>query len=369
MNRTIKISILIIQLLISTVILAGAQANSQVVRLIKSVVPGQPVIAKNLTLVPLYSDLEQPFLDLVTFEQAMRAGRLSIEELDGGTVPQVVFYSTAGKPVFILGGEIITGCKQDRIIGHDVLISPGRQNLRVPVFCVESGRWTAETGVFYSQKNMGTSYLRREAQNDNMSSQGKIWSKIDEMNSKLGIDSHTSAYQDAYETVDIRHQLAQYEHHIKRGWPVSPQVVGVLVAVDGEVISLDLFASHALLSGFWEKLSKAAIYTALQTANVEPDTAVDVGAFLAAVAEKEYITQQGVDLGFEVSAVDAELSVSGLIYHDRLIHLAAFPNDTAAAEPYYYEQQLQENDIFQYNNYHDNGHANLNQEFFQYQGR
>ena len=49
--------------------------------------------------------------------------------------------------------------------------------------------------------------------------------------------------------------------------------------------------------------------------------------FLRRVHDKPYVGKPGVDLGFELFAVDREVNVNGLIYGDAVIHLAGFPEE------------------------------------------
>ena len=47
------------------------------------------------------------------------------------------------KPLYLMPGEIIFGGQQDRAIGQESIIPPGKKAVKIEVYCVESGRWAA----------------------------------------------------------------------------------------------------------------------------------------------------------------------------------------------------------------------------------
>src|SRR4029077_20934246 len=50
------------------------------------------------------------------------------------------------RPLLLLAGEIVTGGKQDRVIGKDRIVPPESDPVDLSVFCVEPGRWVAANG-------------------------------------------------------------------------------------------------------------------------------------------------------------------------------------------------------------------------------
>jgi hypothetical protein len=48
----------------------------------------------------------------------------------------------------LLAGEIVTGGKQDRIIGKDRLVPAESDPVDLSVFCVEPGRWVERSSKF-----------------------------------------------------------------------------------------------------------------------------------------------------------------------------------------------------------------------------
>jgi hypothetical protein len=160
------------------------QSGSAIPELIGRLEIGKAASHRNLTIFPLFlkageaSDPQKA--KIVTLDEALSHGWLLIEEKDGGTVPEVVVTNRSEHMIFLMGGEILSGCRQDRIVRKDVLIRPRRRNLSVPVYCVEQGRWTYRSESFTSEKNLGTFELRSAAQRSSGESQYVIWDTVAE---------------------------------------------------------------------------------------------------------------------------------------------------------------------------------------------
>ncbi len=58
------------------------------------------------------------------------------------------FNTHTDKSVYIGGGEIITGGRQDRMIVRDTILNPSDKDQYVPVMCVEEGRWSDKEKKF-----------------------------------------------------------------------------------------------------------------------------------------------------------------------------------------------------------------------------
>ena len=52
------------------------------------------------------------------------------------------------RPLLLLAGEIVTGGKQDRVIGKDRIVPAESDPVDLSVFCVEPGRWVATSEHF-----------------------------------------------------------------------------------------------------------------------------------------------------------------------------------------------------------------------------
>lgn len=304
---------------------AAAVPGEEVRELIESLEVGEPVSYRNLTIIPVYSDGTRDRTSYTTLDEALERGWLRVTEVEGGRVPQVKVSNSSGDHVFIMGGEILTGCRQDRLVGRDVLLSPGAKNVIVPVYCVEQGRWTYESEAFSSRENLGTSSLRAEGQKAGGDAQSKIWGYVSGMADRAGVASPTGRFQEVYESEATRRQISGVREKMEDIPRLCPDAVGVMIGVGGRIASVDIFANTHMFRKLWPKLLKSAALAAVcERAYGTLDQADAVG-FLRRVHDKHYTRKEAVDLGFELAAVDGEVNVNALIYRGTALHMAAFP--------------------------------------------
>ena len=57
----------------------------------------------------------------------------------GASVNQLVLINRGKRPLLLLAGEIVTGGKQDRVIGKDRIVPAESDPVDLSVFCVEPG--------------------------------------------------------------------------------------------------------------------------------------------------------------------------------------------------------------------------------------
>jgi hypothetical protein len=118
----------------------------------------EPVTYQNLTVFPVVSTQQIDTSGFATLDEALASGAAIITEegsymrrsrdgyawpqSGGAQVNQLVLINRGKKPLLLLAGEIVSGGKQDRIIGKDRIVPIGAEPLPLDVFCVEHGRWT-----------------------------------------------------------------------------------------------------------------------------------------------------------------------------------------------------------------------------------
>ena len=195
-----------------------------------------------LCLYPLIGD-DLSTMPYRILDEALTAGMLTIAELgEGGTVPELAVTNRGDVRVLIVDGEELVGAKQNRIVNTSVLVEAHR-TLRLPVSCVEAGRWRGETAQFSSG---GSQYNARGRQkkiaevSDSLllsgrpvASQSRVWSDIHTKLDRLGVSSKTGALHDA--TVAYGADLHGYQ--VALASPL-PRQVGAAFALGGSLIGL-----------------------------------------------------------------------------------------------------------------------------------
>ena len=80
-------------------------------------------------------------LDYLLIDEALEAKKVVVEEVsEGGSVPELRMTNFADKVVLVVDGTELVGAKQNRIVNASFLIPP-ESITRIPVSCVEQGRW------------------------------------------------------------------------------------------------------------------------------------------------------------------------------------------------------------------------------------
>ncbi len=324
------LSIFLLLAFVLTVQPAGvlAQKQSVIEKFIETLEVGEPVYYESLTIIPIYATKVKDHTRYTTLDKALKRGWLKITELEGGSVPQVELTNRSDKYIYLMGGEILTGCKQDRIVGRDVLIRPKGKNIVVPVYCVEQGRWRYKSDKFFSKSNLGTYRMRSEAQEAKSVSQGNIWNRVLRQNESMGISSDTQNYQDAYEVPEIRKKIVAFERHMQDVPRMYEDTIGVVVGVGGKIVSVDIFVNPRLFKKLWPKILKSSALSAIEEANGAGITQQDAARFLRRLHDKKYSRKDAIDLGEEFSTTDRQVNVNALVYRNSVIHLAGFAQDT-----------------------------------------
>src|ERR671934_1323581 len=100
---------------------------------------GDPVEHRGIVITPLFPRRD-PVAHYVTLDEALPLGFRVREVSDAGLVPELLVENPLTQDVLLYDGEELVGAKQNRILNVTVLIAGGSKT-RIPVSCVEEGRW------------------------------------------------------------------------------------------------------------------------------------------------------------------------------------------------------------------------------------
>jgi len=243
---------------------------------------GTPVNYENLTIFPVLSDQSGSRADLITLDEGLRLGKVTITELgaDGSSrtidrrqlsgsaeVNRLALTNKSGKALVLIAGEMILGGRQDRIVGHDCIIEASDTPVPLDVFCVEHGRWSG--GFAFgpngsAQKDeaiklatiapLARPNIREKAQAQK--SQDQVWNSVAETVAVNGANTATGTLKSVYEDKTVNRRLEAYERALKDSLSAE-SVVGVVAAIGNKVISADVFANHSLFQAYWPKMLKS----------------------------------------------------------------------------------------------------------------
>jgi hypothetical protein len=295
-----------------------------------------PIVSGNLLMFPVVradgkSTMETPF---ITLDEGLKSGEVEVTEAGrarglvrprgtaepqnayrGDEVNTLVLVNHSKRPLLLLAGEVVTGGKQDRIVAKDRIVPADADPIDLSVFCIEPGRWTESSPVFgASDKSLAHSFMvqptvRERAMVDQ--DQQQVWDSVHGAISQMEVAVAPSASASSggsggamYEAAPPMEPGATSYAKVMQSAPVREKVdeaaapvmkareevlaklrdehaVGVVVAVRGEIVWADLFASTDLLARYWTKLVRSyAAESLTEGENHSAPSAADAQHFL-----------------------------------------------------------------------------------------
>ena len=286
-------------------------------------------------------------LEYITLREAIERGVFSVTEVsEGGSVPELMVANKGEIAVLVLDGEEVRGAKQNRILNTTILVGP-KSTIKVPVSCVEHGRWSMQTQEFAESGNVMHREMRAlnlRKVNENLaagmpfrSDQGEIWDKVAELACDMKVVSSTGAMRDVYEA-----KGADLDGYLK-SFRLAQGQKGILVFVDGRPAGLDFVSRDEAFAGLFPKLVKSYAMEAIllgerrkkgrgkgdaakAMAKPAADRAREFLKLAAASEEKKY---ESVGLGWSYRYAGPGVVGSALAYNEDVVHMAFFSVDEA----------------------------------------
>jgi hypothetical protein len=271
----------------------------------------EPISYETLTVFPVLSSQEAYTADFETLDAALASGEAIVAEQgdsmrrsrngvesnptisSGPQVNQLVLVNRGKKPLLLLAGEVVSGGKQDRIIGKDRIIPVGAKPLPLDVFCVEHSRWTGGGDTFAAAKTMVHPTVREQAAVDQ--DQSKVWAAVrgdtaaaraqssmsssveltapqissQQLSRVMASAAPTEGYRNIYQSAAVGPSVENFALEVERRFNRATSglkgehLVGVIVAFGGEVAWSDIFASSQLFEAYWPKLLRSYAVEAL----------------------------------------------------------------------------------------------------------
>src|SRR5687768_9034110 len=119
---------------------------------LSSVALGLEATYRNLTMYPLLRRGARggPALDYATLDEGLAIGDVDVTEIsEQGSVPELRVVNRGRQALLVLDGEELVGAKQNRVVNLTIMV-PAEFELRIPVSCVEAGRWRHRSRSFSS---------------------------------------------------------------------------------------------------------------------------------------------------------------------------------------------------------------------------
>jgi hypothetical protein len=291
-----------------------------------------PIRHGNLTIFPVIAAKTYSTSEFLTLDEGLRSGDVIVTEAgsveglirrptpayrhDGAEVNRLVLVNNSSRPLLLLAGEVVSGGRQDRVIGKDRIIPAESDPVDLSVFCVEHGRWVATSEHFGASESMYGSAkgipssapapmaimvqpsVRAKAMADK--NQQEVWDEVSKQKEALvarvapatpsaGAEiGGVTSYAKVNENEEVRKYVDSIAKPIEENYQSlirqlrDRNAVGVVVAVNGRIIWADVFASTDLLGKYWPKLVRSYASEAVVTRAKEMEvTTNQAQAFLA----------------------------------------------------------------------------------------
>ena len=240
---------------------------------------------KGLRLYPVRASdaflAKQKHKGYLTLNEAMSTGKVAVTEhrekgrsrnagivqSEGGSadVNKLYIENKSADTVFILGGEIVQGGKQDRTIARDFVLLPKSGKVDLDVFCVEHGRWSeVASEVSYNEpadndsefiteeQSIAPNSVRKAAMK--LKSQDRVWEEVEIKLNMNTVETPTRTVNALKMEDTYANGLTAYSKSLSDVFNNDPNVIGVIAVAGDEVIACDVFASHDLFMKYYDNL-------------------------------------------------------------------------------------------------------------------
>jgi len=284
-----------------------------------------PITHGDLTVFPVVSAKVHDTSDFITLDEGIRSGEVVVTEVgnlhstmrrrppyqtrtyQGAEVNRLVLVNNSKHPLILLAGEVVTGGKQDRVVGKDRIVPAESDPVDLSVFCVEHGRWTETSTKFDTHASvMLQPSVRMKAMADQ--DQQKVWDEVGKSKASMSasvmagpppppsgtptagnVEAYayatrqldgTTSYAKARENTAVKQQVESITEPMQKSYESvikqlrNQNAVGVVVAVKGHIVWADMFASSALLGKYWPKLLDSYATEALTMPGTRGETSI-----------------------------------------------------------------------------------------------
>lgn len=303
----------------------------------------EPLQSGSLMLFPVVRDDEYgaagkwPF---ITLDEGLRSGEVVVTEYGrlggmirvphggrnhpirnyrGDQVNTLVLVNDSDRPLVLLAGEIVTGGKQDRVIGKDRIVPAHSDPIDLSVFCIEHGRWTGVSDNFGvaggapAKSMMVQPQVRSKAMV--AQNQQQVWDSVAATTESVEVTAQapmiqsgeatrplalpTTSYAKVMDDDRVAKQvdkvaapLTQSNHEVLQKLK-EEHALGVVVAVHGEIVWADVFATPEMLAAYWTKLVRSYAAESFGPTGVSAKhaTVLEAGQFVNRRAEGKEMTE------------------------------------------------------------------------------
>jgi hypothetical protein len=254
-----------------------------------------PIRSGNLTVFPVVANQSFDTGGFITLDEGLRSGDVVVTEagqarglirrrpghpdvihpIRDAEVSRLVLVNNSKRPLLLLAGEIVIGGKQDRVIAKDRIVPAESDPIDLGVFCVEPGRWVAANGKYeFSGGSVGGLFASPGVRGSAMAakSQQQVWDNVGKSKQAMATMvpapaaaevNSTTSYARVMDNKEVQQKVDSVAEPVERtyqsviGQLREKNAVGVVIALNGDMVWADIFASTQLLQKYWPKLIRS----------------------------------------------------------------------------------------------------------------
>jgi hypothetical protein len=299
----VGISLLVVAAIMLPCLLQAGEASSEVTSA-SGYSLLSPIRSGKLTVFPVVAGKSYDTAVFLTLDEGLRSGDIVVTEagqarglirrrpgdpailhpIRDAEVNRLVLVNNSKRPLLLLAGEIVTGGKQDRVIGKDRIVPAESDPVDLSVFCVEPGRWVAAAGKteFGVGGAVGGIFAAPGVRGSAMAAknQQQVWDNVGKSKESMAMMvpapaaaevNSTTSYARVMDNKEVRQKVDAVAEPVQRDYESvirqlrDKNAVGIVVAVNGEIVWADIFASTHLLQKYWPKLVRSYATEAVLT--------------------------------------------------------------------------------------------------------
>jgi hypothetical protein len=292
---------------------------------------GAAQIHRGITIIPIFAATPAR-ADYITLGSAQPLG-FTIDEVDAaGHVPELLVHNPLDTQVMLYDGEEVVGAKQNRMLEATILVA-ARSTQKIPVACVEAGRWlrisndfTASDRVSHPESRRRKSYDLESAPLSLGMSQGTVWDEIEERIEERSLDSNTRALADVHDVERPRIDA------LEATFPLVAHQCGAILALDG-TLCLDYVSRCDAWEALWPKIRRGYLLDGLRHIDDLPTSPELIARFVENVCHAPRTERPSPGLGLDQRLHGATVTGSGLVLDDELLQLSAFSRTGQSDHP------------------------------------
>ncbi|HEY9682291.1 MAG TPA: DUF6569 family protein [Oculatellaceae cyanobacterium] len=267
----IKPLVLLSALLALSAVNINARVDAATQNSAATVITG-PYNSGNLSVFMIHGKDQIKGQTYLTLQEALDQKKVVVHET--GNVNNLSIDNLSGSVVFIQGGDIVKGGRQDRTMQQDMLLQPNQKNAALPAFCVEHGRWSgrgSESDKNFESADYALAGKQIKLAAKQANNQSDVWAAVSNAQSKLGkvlakpveATASPTSYELTLENKDVKQATTKIVQDLQKIGESEKDAIGYAFAINGKINSADVYASHDLFRKLWPKMLNASAVEAV----------------------------------------------------------------------------------------------------------